>query len=82
VFPRAAGVPTSVHDVFHGRRALPLSEGSVVLKWLADQEIDYFTASRKAAPDSYERIMQHRQRLRFGSPIHSGQDNPMIFFRL
>ncbi len=81
VFP-GVSCPVSVHDVFHGRRALPLSEGSVVLKWLADKGIAYFTASRKAAPGVYDRIMQHRVKLGLAEPIHSGRDNPMIFFQL
>jgi predicted O-methyltransferase YrrM len=74
------GTPTSVHDVFHGRRAMPLSEGPVVLKWLAEHQIPYFTSARKAAPDAYERIMRTRHELGLSEPIHKGTDNPMIFF--
>jgi len=51
LFPTVgSGVPVSVHDVFHGRRPWPLSEGRVVLSWLARRNIGYFTASRAAAP--------------------------------
>src|SRR6266540_3945006 len=35
LLPRLAdGTPVSVHDVYHGRRPWPVSEGSVVLAWL------------------------------------------------
>ncbi|TCO55000.1 class I SAM-dependent methyltransferase [Actinocrispum wychmicini] len=81
VFSRiTAGTPVSVHDVFHGRRAMPLSEGPVVLRWLQENNIPYFTSARKAAPDAYEEIMWARARLDLTEPIHSGTDNPMIFF--
>jgi hypothetical protein len=83
VFPKITpGTQVSVHDVFHGRRPMPLSEGAVVTKWLAEQRIDYVTAARKAAPDVYERLMQTRRRLGIDEPIHDRRDNPMIFFRL
>lgn len=81
VFTRITeGTPVSVHDVFHGRRAMPLSEGPVVLKWLEDNGIPYFTASRKAATDTYGQLMAARTQMGLGDPIHKGMDNPMIFF--
>jgi methyltransferase family protein len=83
VFPHAAaGMPASVHDVFHGRRAMPFSEGPVVLSWLARHQVPYFTSARKAAPDTYERLARLRHKLGLADPIHSGTDNPMIFFTL
>ena len=42
LFPEVrAGVPVSVHDVFHGWRAKPFSEGSVVVRWLDERGIPF-----------------------------------------
>lgn len=47
IFPRVKkGCPVSVHDVYHA--ALPGShgsEGEVIIEWLREQGIDYFTPS-------------------------------------
>lgn len=81
VFPLLRpGTPVSVHDVYHHARPLPLSEGAVVMKWLADRATTSFTASRSAAPDTYERIVRARARLGITEPVHPGRANPMIFF--
>ena len=46
----AAGTPVSVHDVFHLRWARPWSEGTEVLRWLAERDTAWFTAARRHAP--------------------------------
>ena len=81
--PRLApGTPISVHDVFHYARAVPFSEGAVVLKWLRDKGIPYFTAAGAHAPDVHVQIMALKQELGIGESVHTGRDNPMIFFAL
>lgn len=77
-----AGTPMSVHDVFHGARPLPLTEGAVLLAWLEQRGVDYFTASKARARATYEQLNGLRERLGLGEPVHSGRDNPMVFFRI
>ncbi|MFI2432675.1 universal stress protein [Streptomyces sp. NPDC018693] len=50
------GTPVFVHDVFHGRRPLPFTEGAVVLRRLAERQNPCFTASRAHAPDIHARV--------------------------
>lgn len=76
-----AGTPVSVHDVFHGRRAKPYSEGSVLLRHLRGAGARYFTAAAKRAPQEYRRLRECRADLGFGDPVHPGMHNPMIWFR-
>jgi predicted O-methyltransferase YrrM len=75
------GIPVSVHDVYHRRRAGRFSEGRVVLDWLAERGLEHFTASRAAAPDRYAEITEVRRDLGLTEPVHHGDHNPMIFFR-
>lgn len=77
----APGTPVSVHDVFHGRRARPYSEGSVLLRWLRAAGTGYFTASARRAPDTYLQLRECRRDLGLGEPVHSGWHNPMLWFR-
>ncbi|GDY32258.1 class I SAM-dependent methyltransferase [Gandjariella thermophila] len=77
-----AGIPVSVHDVFHGRWALPFTEGAVVLRWLARQNIPYFTASAARAPEVYRRLGELKREIGLGEPVRTSRDNPMIFFNL
>ncbi|WP_257004154.1 hypothetical protein [Streptomyces sp. SA15] len=76
------GIPVCVHDVFHGRRPLPFTEGAVVLRWLAAQENTYFTASRAHAPEMHHRLNDVKRTLALGHPLRDSKDNPMIFFTL
>lgn len=76
-----SGTPVSVHDVFHQRWARPLSEGRVVLRWLADHDIGFFTASRARAPEVHARLAAVKARAGLDAPIRPGRRNPMIFFR-
>jgi predicted O-methyltransferase YrrM len=74
------GVAVSVHDVFHGRRPWPVSEGRVVLNWLAGHP--HFTASRRAAPRVNRQLRDVKERLGLEKPVHDGCDDPMLFFRM
>ena len=83
LFPRIRpGIPVCVHDVFHGRRPLPFTEGAVVLRWLAEQENTYFTASRAHASETHHRLNDVKRTLALGHPLRDSRDNPMIFFTL
>ncbi|MFI5800333.1 class I SAM-dependent methyltransferase [Streptomyces sp. NPDC051677] len=77
-----AGTPTSVHDVFHGRRPKPMSEGSVLMKWLAKRGIPYFTPSAAKAPEVIEHLGRVKKELGLDVPIRDSSHNPMVFFTL
>lgn len=77
-----AGVPVSVHDVFHGWRAKPFSEGSVVLRWLDERGIGHFTAALRRAPDVQRLLSERKAALGLDEPVRTGRTNPMIFFRM
>ncbi|MFC4068978.1 class I SAM-dependent methyltransferase [Actinoplanes subglobosus] len=76
------GVTVSVHDVFHGRRPWPVSEGRVLLSWLAARGAGHFTASRRAAPPVNRRLREVKESLGLLTPVHDGHDDPMLFFRM
>lgn len=83
LFPRlTTGIPVCVHDVFHGRRALPFTEGAVVLRWLTERGTPYFTASRAHAPQTYDRLRDVKRKLALGLALRDSHHNPMIFFDL
>jgi predicted O-methyltransferase YrrM len=83
LFPRMRpGIPVCVHDVFHGRRPLPFTEGAVVLRWLAEQGNPWFTASPARAPEVHDRLTHIKRSLTLGHPLRESRDNPMIFFTL
>lgn len=75
------GTPVSVHDVFHRARPLPLTEGAVLLAWLKEHDVDYFTPSKARARSVYDQLNRLREQLGLSEAVHSGQDNPMLFFR-
>ena len=77
-----AGIAVSVHDVFHGWRAKPFSKGSVVLRWLDEHGIPFFTAARRKAPDVQRRLIALKDELGLGEPVRVSRTNPMIFFRM
>jgi predicted O-methyltransferase YrrM len=82
LFPRlTGGTPVSVHDVFHGRRPWPLSEGSVVLAWLRERGIAYLTASAAHDPDLHHRLVGLKRKLRLAAPVSGSRRNPMLFFQ-
>lgn len=76
------GIPVSVHDVFHYRFTLPFHEGRVVVRWLADKNVDYFTAAAAKEPGNYKALNELKQEIGLGTPVRDGKDNPMIFFNL
>jgi predicted O-methyltransferase YrrM len=83
LFPRLSpGIPVCVHDVFHGRRALPFTEGAVVLRWLAERRTPYFTASRAHARRAHDHLKEVKRSLALGLPLRTSDDNPMIFFTM
>ena len=77
-----AGIPVSVHDVFHFRYTLPFHEGRVVVRWLGEHDVEYFTASAPKAPQVYRALNELKQELGMGTPVRTGKDNPMIYFNL
>jgi predicted O-methyltransferase YrrM len=82
LFPRVpAGIPVSVHDVYHFRTTLPLHEGRVVVRWLGRRGTAFFTPSRAKAREVYETLTGLRAELGL-SPVRGPGDNPMIFFRM
>ncbi|GIF11357.1 putative O-methyltransferase YrrM [Actinoplanes teichomyceticus] len=83
LFPTVpAGATVSVHDVFHGRRPWPVSEGRVVLSWLADHGAGHFTPSRLAAAPVNRELRELKRHLGLLEPVHDGRDDPMLFFRM
>ncbi|MFF3650878.1 class I SAM-dependent methyltransferase [Streptomyces sp. NPDC002181] len=76
------GIPVCVHDVFHGRHALPFTEGAVVLRWLAERDNPYFTASRAREPEIQQRLNDVKKNLSLGDRLKDSKNNPMIFFVL
>ena len=82
LFPRVpAGIPVSVHDVFHFRTTLPLHEGKVVVRWLEAQGAPFFTPSRARARATYDTLTALREELGL-APVRGPGDNPMIFFSM
>ncbi|MEU2789840.1 class I SAM-dependent methyltransferase [Streptomyces sp. NPDC007100] len=76
------GTPASVHDVFHGRRPKPFSEGSVIVRWLAGNDIAFFTASTAKAPGVTRELALAKRDLGLDEPVRDGDHNPMIYFTL
>lgn len=83
IFPQIpSGTPVSVHDVFHGKRAKPFSEGRVILTWLLEQGVPFFTASPARSPETHTRLQDLKRDLSLASPVRTPTHNPMIFFRM
>lgn len=76
-----AGIPVSVHDVHHGRRVLPLTEGAVVLRWMREHGVTGFTASRRRAPEAFARIAEVRAELGL-TGARGTTRNPMLWFTM
>jgi predicted O-methyltransferase YrrM len=82
LFPRVpAGVPVSVHDVYHFRTTLPFHEGKVVVRWLAGKDVPFFTPSRARARANFDALNALRDELGL-APIRGAGDNPMIYFTM
>lgn len=83
VFPRVpAGTPVSVHDVFHGRRPKPFSEGAVITSWLAERGVPYFTAAPARAVRDHARLAAVKRELGLDVPLRAPRHNPMLYFRM
>ncbi|MFI9380555.1 class I SAM-dependent methyltransferase [Kutzneria sp. NPDC052558] len=80
LFSRLNATPVSVHDVFHGRRTMPFSEGAVLVRWLAEHGIDFFTPSARRAPETFAELLAVKRELGLDEPLRPGRDNPMVFF--
>lgn len=76
-----AGVPVSVHDVFHTRWALPLTEGGVVLRWLRRRGTPWFTAARRRDPASFAALVALRRELGV-TGARGTTVNPMLWFTM
>ncbi|MBC8090348.1 MAG: class I SAM-dependent methyltransferase [Pseudonocardia sp.] len=76
-----AGIPVSVHDVFHGRRARPFSEGAAVLRWLQARGVAWFTPSRKRAPSAFAELIALRTELGL-TGARGTVANPMLWFTM
>jgi hypothetical protein len=77
------GSPVSVHEVYHA--ASPGShgaEGEVIIEWLRERGIGYFTAARAKNKEGFQKLMLVKKRLGIGRLIHWTQTNPMIFFNI
>lgn len=76
-----AGIPVSVHDVHHGRRVLPFTEGAVLLRWMREHGVDGFTASRRRAPGAFARLAAVREELGL-TGARGTTRNPMLWFTM
>jgi predicted O-methyltransferase YrrM len=76
-----AGIPVSVHDVFHGPRALPFTEGAVVLRWLDARGVGWFTPARRRCPAVFERLLELRAELGLAG-VRGTTVNPMLWFTM
>jgi predicted O-methyltransferase YrrM len=77
-----SGIRVSVHDVFHFRRPVPLSEGAVLMRHLSGHGMRYFTAAPARARQTYQRLLELRRDLRLDRPVRTSTDNPMVYFTL
>lgn len=71
-------VVVSIHDVFHNRDVK--EEGKVVLEFLSNHNIQYFTPAR--CMDNYLELVEYRKTLGIDEYIHGSTSNPSIFFIL
>lgn len=76
------GVGVSVHDVFHGRRPKPFSEGKVLLDWLTAQGVPWYTPSRAAARAEFDALCRLRGELGLDADLRDSAANPMVYFEL
>jgi predicted O-methyltransferase YrrM len=77
-----SGTRVSVHDVFHFRWPVPMSEGAVLMRHLSGHDVPYFTAAPARARLAYRRLLELRRDLSLDSPVRTSTDNPMIYFTL
>lgn len=78
-----SGTPVSIHDVFHtGDPSGFDSEGGVVVKWLEDRKISFFTPSPAKNPSAFNEINRTKLSLNVIEGIHRSKFNSMIYFRV
>ena len=71
----------SVHDVYHHHA--PSEEGEVVMAWLRNKGLSFWSVAPRASPTTVEAVRNERVKLGMNTRIHPrGKDNPMIFFSL
>ncbi|MGI8577801.1 MAG: hypothetical protein ACR2KG_07755 [Nocardioidaceae bacterium] len=76
LFPRLpSGTPVCVHGVYHGKQALPFTEGAVVLKWLTATATEFFTPAPARATDAYRTLLDVKHRLGLDEPVRTSRDN-------
>ncbi|MHA2059361.1 MAG: class I SAM-dependent methyltransferase [Candidatus Ranarchaeia archaeon] len=80
VFPRVRdNVPVSVDDVYHTSEVK--EEGLVVLSWLKDRNLAFFTPSPAKNKQVFDNLNQKRKELGIKGDIHFiSKRNPTIFF--
>lgn len=76
-----AGIPVSVHDVFHGRWTLPFTEGAVLTRWLTAHDATFFTASRRRSADTFRALAVLKRELGL-SGARDTTINPMVWFTM
>ncbi len=76
-----AGIPVSVHDVYHHRWPVPLSEGAVVTRWLSARGVPWFTAARRRDPAAFAALVDLRRELGI-TGARGTTVNPMLWFRM
>ncbi|MGP3980491.1 hypothetical protein [Streptomyces sp. KR80] len=54
----------------------------MIIKWLAERDIDFFTPSTAKAPQVTDQLAEVKRELRLDEPVRTSRDNPMIFFAL
>lgn len=82
IFPKLEnGTPISIHDVFAEEyHAIFNSERNVILDWLKEKKINYFTVSSIREKIVYNKIMSAKKKLNIKRPIVRSRTNSMIFF--
>lgn len=73
-------VLVSVHDIYHGRSNEPLEEGRVVVDFLSENNIEYYTPAKCLIQNYYE-LINLKKKLGMNELINN-ETNPSIFFIL
>lgn len=81
VFPRMSRAGfVSVDDIVQPPHVAMTGEAKVVLHWLRERKVQFFTASPSGEKGTFEAIMKCRRVLGIDTRIHDGVGNPAIFF--
>lgn len=83
LFGKYKSIPVSVHDVFHTADPNGFSlEGGLVMDWLEENSIEWFTASANKNREGFDEIERLKESLGLSQSIHSCINNPCVFFNL